>query len=215
MTTSWSLGQPAVISMLTMRRDDLKLRSETMVLLRDEAGLGTADFENMVFAEDMSVGDDGDILGLLGDAGALDVVLTDHNQVCAQFSHLGKVGLLCGVGSGLSASRSHWTDWSCVQHVVRIVDHHQDEGLYTTTVPKECREIAFDMEKCKGIASTCTLVWEWFSKHCTAALPQVAVPLLGVILIDSGNLDPAARKVTPRDDVAGKALLDLTNKDQQ
>ena len=64
------------------------------------------------------------------------------------------------------------------QHVVEIVDHHQD-GKECAAVTGDRRRIAFDDGKGSGIASCCTLVADWFKDSAPSLLPQVAVPLLG------------------------------------
>ena len=67
------------------------------------------------------------------------------------------------------------------QHVVEIVDHHQD-GKECAAVTGDRRRIAFDDGKGSGIASCCTLVADWFKDSAPSLLPQVAVPLLGAWL---------------------------------
>jgi len=63
------------------------------------------------------------------------------------------------------------------------------------------------------VASTCTLVAErYLSLSSSSSSPlttPIALLLLGVILLDSVCLDGRAGKVTPRDEVAARALMEL------
>lgn len=109
--------------------------------------------------------------------------------------------------------------------VVEIVDHHSDEGLYMDNNSNDgnnnsaccVRNIAFSNAEAL-VASTCTLVVERLQEnkvrggdHSFHYPAQLSLLLLGVILLDSVNMAPAAGKATPRDAAALKALLDHTN----
>lgn len=95
--------------------------------------------------------------------------------------------------------------------VVEIVDHHKDEGLYLDTVIH--RSIAFANGQAL-VASTCTLVVERWIESVPPSAPHfpaaLSVLLLGVILLDSVNMAPAAGKVTERDTAAIQSLLQHT-----
>lgn len=97
--------------------------------------------------------------------------------------------------------------------VEAILDHHQDEGEHTNTCVD--RDVAFDTESSQAlVASTCTLIverWQRFAVPGSAMPATLAILLLGVILIDSINLSPKAKKVTPRDENAVKFLQESTD----
>lgn len=89
--------------------------------------------------------------------------------------------------------------------VEEILDHHEDEGLYAGA----SKTIA-------PVGSAATLVAE----RLLAERPQgvdaaAATLLLGTILLDTVNLDPAAKRVTPRDEQAAAALLEATKADRR
>ena len=66
------------------------------------------------------------------------------------------------------------------------------------------RCISFDESLGRGVGSATTLVAERFKAHAADALPHVALPLLGVVLIDTANLHES--KATPQDHAAAKFL---------
>jgi len=86
-----------------------------------------------------------------------------------------------------------------------ILDHHEDQGMY----PEAGRIIA-------PVGSAATLVAERLLKSGPQP-PDTAVSmlLLGTILLDTVNLDPAAKRVTPRDEQAAGRLLQLSGADRQ
>lgn len=95
--------------------------------------------------------------------------------------------------------------------VVEIVDHHVDEKRYTETCSGKQRTIAFESGKAL-VASTTTLVAEELLLDQTdTLLPSIATLLLGVILLDSHNLDESIGKVTYRDRDAVSRLLTQTD----
>ena len=112
-----------------------------------------------------------------------EITLVDHNRLdTTAFSHL---------------------DWT-VNH---ILDHHYDEGFHLDTC--QTRDIAFQDTKAT-VASTTTLVAEHALEF--LQLPSdVALLLLGTILLDSVNMNPAAGKGTQRDQATIDALLTKTN----
>ena len=112
----------------------------------------------------------------------VNVTLVDHNRLEERFRD------------------KQWT-------VVEILDHHYDEEQYLDTCFGESRCIAFANGKAL-VASACTLVAERMKKLWTP-LPYPAslgTLLLGTILLDSVNMDPAAGKFTDRD---GDAVRDI------
>ena len=82
------------IPMINIPRDDFKLRTEAAFLF-SHAGIET---DWLLFAEDID-------LGVLNQAGKLELVLVDHNKLASNQGHL-------------------------EQTVVEILDHHKDEQLY-------------------------------------------------------------------------------------
>ena len=113
-----------------------------------------------------------------------DVTLVDHNRLdYTEFSKL---------------------DW----RVKNIIDHHHDEGLYNDTC--EIRDIAFQDDKAT-VASTTTMVAERATRDLAHVPSDLSILLLGTILLDSVNMNPAAGKGTPRDQAAIDALLTKTN----
>ena len=113
-----------------------------------------------------------------------DITLVDHNRLDnTEFSKL---------------------NWS----VKNIIDHHYDEGLYQDTC--EIRDIAFRDDKAT-VASTTTMVAERATRDFAQVPSDVSILLLGTILLDSVNMNPAAGKGTPRDQAAIDALLAKTN----
>ncbi|CAM9537999.1 unnamed protein product, partial [Chrysoparadoxa australica] len=119
--------------------------------------------------------------------GRLELTLTDHNASSRPS---------LGDRAGLEAA------------VTRIVDHHMDLGE-SSHVQGTAREVAFE-EGAALVGSCCTQVAEHFLKEYKEALTlDVALLLLGVILIDTVNLDPSARRATDRDHQVVKLLFEL------
>lgn len=94
----------------------------------------------------------------------------------------------------------------CAYFVRAIYDHHMDEGYHKESAA--LRNIAFGDDGKATVASTCTLMVERMEETWPADL---ALLLLGVILIDSVNMSPEAGKVTQRDEAAVQKLLRGTN----
>ncbi|KAL7494827.1 hypothetical protein ACHAWT_003646 [Skeletonema menzelii] len=92
--------------------------------------------------------------------------------------------------------------------VVEIVDHHTDENLYTDTCTR--RNVAFENGKAL-VASTTTLVAELLLKQTSNPPVSISTLLLGVILLDTVNLDESIGKVTPRDKDAISKILSQTD----
>lgn len=86
--------------------------------------------------------------------------------------------------------------------IVEIIDHHADCGQYQW-VKDSNRNIAFDAETKKAlVGSTCTLVAEKYFESCTLMCSEVATLLMGVIALDTINMDPHAGIGTERDSAA-------------
>ncbi|KDO20631.1 hypothetical protein SPRG_12988 [Saprolegnia parasitica CBS 223.65] len=120
--------------------------------------------------------DEIDLAGLHA-AQKLRLVLTDHNKLKAALAPL-------------DAS------------VVAIMDHHDDLGAHGH-VTGSSRDIAFERTDAGGralVGSACTLVAE----RSLSLEPLEATLLLGVIALDTMNMDAAAKKGTARD----QAVLD-------
>ena len=97
-------------------------------------------------------------------------------------------------------------DWT----VTEIVDHHFDEQSHEHVVGR-LRDIAFENDKAL-VGSTCTLVAErLFTTLQPPYASQVSIALLGVILLDTLNMSPAAGKGTQRDQVAIDELVSKTD----
>ncbi len=90
--------------------------------------------------------------------------------------------------------------------VAEILDHHADEKGYPQTARTDIRPVG----------STATLVGERFlENHQEELSTPLATLLLGTILLDTVNLDPAAERVTPEDNVVAGRLMELTGLQQQ
>jgi len=94
--------------------------------------------------------------------------------------------------------------------VTEIVDHHKDEKQYKKTCSSDRRNIAFDHGHAL-VASTATLVAERLQEHSAPYPSSIGILLLGVILLDSVNLDDSVGKVTERDRDAVNDLLLYTD----
>eukprot|EP00927_Polykrikos_kofoidii_P054083 TRINITY_DN48568_c0_g1_i1.p1 TRINITY_DN48568_c0_g1~~TRINITY_DN48568_c0_g1_i1.p1 ORF type:complete len:393 (-),score=83.52 TRINITY_DN48568_c0_g1_i1:56-1234(-) len=164
------------IAVVKCKREDMQLRSETVLLLR-QCGV---DASHLIFA------DDEEFPRLLERASK--VTLMDHNACDGPFVALG-------------------------DKVVEIVDHHKDLGQHAHVQGAQ-RNIAFCGEVATA-ASACTLVAERFLASCEGRnllardSGAVARALFGVILVDSINLNPAAKRVCDRDIEAASNLESL------
>jgi len=94
--------------------------------------------------------------------------------------------------------------------IIEIVDHHYDEGHYQNAT---VRNICFDDT---AVASTCTLIAERLFVHTpnnkmTTILTDLAIALLGVLVLDTVHSSPVAGKVTPRDTIVMEQLITHTD----
>eukprot|EP00929_Paragymnodinium_shiwhaense_P013838 TRINITY_DN121686_c0_g1_i1.p1 TRINITY_DN121686_c0_g1~~TRINITY_DN121686_c0_g1_i1.p1 ORF type:complete len:385 (+),score=82.10 TRINITY_DN121686_c0_g1_i1:69-1223(+) len=171
------------VPLMKCRREDIHLRSETCLLLK-KCGVDPA---GLLFSDDVATP------GLIKRCQS--IVLTDHNALDGPLLALGDEAEL-------------------TEKVAEIIDHHQDLGKLTK-VTGDKRNIAFADGKATA-ASACSLVAEKFlasdagQSLLAANDAAVARALLGVILIDSANLDPAAKKVCDRDVAAASQLMKIT-----
>jgi len=97
--------------------------------------------------------------------------------------------------------------------VLEIVDHHEDKQQYLDSCSGPARNIAFADDKAL-VASACTLVAERLKEDWPRRQQypvSVGLLLLGVILLDSVNLDLEVGKVTQRDRDAVEDLLENTH----
>ncbi|GAB1482466.1 DHH family phosphoesterase [Treponema sp.] len=99
----------------------------------------------------------------------------------------------------LSNSQAIWES-----KVEEILDHHADENLY----PAAKKTLA-------PVGSASTLVSELLLASGTELPPAVAKLALGTILLDTVNLDPEAKRVTPRDTAVASKLLPVSGADQK
>ena len=112
----------------------------------------------------------------------------------------GRLRLVLVDHNRLSERRQAWAPI-----VEEILDHHEDEGLYP-----EARKII------APVGSAATLVAERLLQPGSQQPdPAVSLLLLGTILLDTVNLDPEAKRVTPRDERAAEGLLQLTGADRK
>ncbi|OQS02027.1 hypothetical protein THRCLA_05567 [Thraustotheca clavata] len=112
---------------------------------------------------------------------ALKLILTDHNKLKQEYEALDSA-------------------------VMEIIDHHDDLGAHTHVV---LRDIAFKRTEKGGqalVGSACTLIAERITEY----QPLEATLLLGVIALDTMNMDPKAKKGTERDLAVLNCLDKLT-----
>lgn len=218
------------VPVLSLPRAEMKLRPETLLLLRLAGAAEPVDAER---PRHLTFLDEADLPALAQRCPELKVVLVDHNRLCGSLQ------------PALDA------------RVAAIVDHHEDKGHYPW-VEGARREVAFEggvngsgsgsgsgaslsaapsLASFDGsvggggpgslslsrsasavgkalVASTCTLVAERFLGRAPHLLGgggsgDVAALLLGVIMLDAAGLEPRAGKVTDRDVAAVAALEKL------
>ena len=119
------------------------------------------------------------------------ITLVDHNRLRPMFSHLNSL-------------------------VTEIVDHHKDESHHEQVVADSGKRIIAFENGHATVASTCTLVAERLFQSMTDDSSikidgALGLSLLGVILLDSINMKPEAKKGTPRDEEAIQQLLQRTD----
>lgn len=112
---------------------------------------------------------------------ALKLVLVDHNKP--------------------SKAMAAYTD--CV---TGIIDHHQDEGLFSAASPRLIEPVGSCMTLVAGLA---------LEGAATAIDRSCAVLMAGTVLLDTVNLDSQAGRVTPKDAALATAILGRTGMDQK
>ncbi|KAG0226229.1 Exopolyphosphatase [Actinomortierella wolfii] len=100
----------------------------------------------------------------------------------------------------LSGSLSQWNNVP----VTGIIDHHVDEGLYLSATPR----------RIEMVGSCTSLVAETFLQELKTSVnpgdrTYIAQLMLGPILIDTGNLNPALKKAKPLDFAMHSSLMPL------
>jgi exopolyphosphatase len=166
---------------VSISRDTFLYERPEVEMLLDLAGIPNPT-SNLLFIEDLKL-----ILDSSKDDEVRRLTLVDHNTI----------------NESLQNFRN-------ILDVVEIVDHHTDEKLYTDTCAEKRRNIAFDNGKAL-VASTTTLVAEMLLEQTNNPPPSLSTLLLGVILLDSVNLDESIGKVTSRDRYAVSHLLSQTD----
>jgi exopolyphosphatase len=163
---------------------DLQTQRPETVRLLQLAGISLQDLCHI---------DDAMVLKPDADTKLLNITLVDHNR--------------------LSANRPYLNDGTNrpFSKVVGILDHHLDEGYHTDTCID--RNIAYGNNTAL-VASTCTLIVEAMEREPKVVTPYPAplsLLLMGVVLLDSVNMDPRSGKVTERDVAAIETLLFRTD----
>ena len=178
-----------VLPIVSVPREDIALRRDVMLLL-DLVGITP---EKLLYVNDDIISQN-----LLSSAETDDehhasttmkarttLTLVDHNRIKSSMSHLSS-------------------------YVTEIVDHHEDEKSHEQVTDNK-RLIAFE-NGAATVASTCTLVTErLFNSTISIIDGSLGLALLGVILLDSVNMLPAAAKGTLRDEKAIQLLLQQTD----
>jgi exopolyphosphatase len=115
----------------------------------------------------------------------------------------GELGALAGLRLSLVDSDGAYLPQAARARVVEVLDHHP--GGFST--PPDSPEAVRSVEP---VGSACTLVAERYFRQRPEALdPELAVLLLGPILLDTAGLDPAAGRTSERDRAAAGRLADL------
>ena len=187
-----------IVPIVSVARADISLRRD-VVLLFDLAGI---DIQSLLYIDDDIIANkllppsqqSSTTSNTLQEASSL--TLVDHNRIRSSMSHLSSL-------------------------VSEIVDHHEDEKSHNdVTIDSGKRNIAFENGHAT-VASTCTLVAERLfdqmkqvgggGNNNIIIDGSLGLMLLGVILLDSVNMLPAAGKGTPRDQEAMDMLLKYTH----
>eukprot|EP00551_Chaetoceros_affinis_P006730 CAMPEP_0203675222 /NCGR_PEP_ID=MMETSP0090-20130426/19580_1 /ASSEMBLY_ACC=CAM_ASM_001088 /TAXON_ID=426623 /ORGANISM="Chaetoceros affinis, Strain CCMP159" /LENGTH=479 /DNA_ID=CAMNT_0050541347 /DNA_START=109 /DNA_END=1548 /DNA_ORIENTATION=- len=177
------------IPVISVNRDDMPLRRDVVQLLRMA---GIDNYEELIYLDDPWP------LSIMGNAdtspnessGGKSISLVDHNKIRSNLWHL-------------------------EQYVEEIFDHHQDENFHLDSV--KIREVAFSGQKAL-VGSTCTLIVERMMKTRQSSAKSntsdqynldagLGIALLGVILLDTMNMNPEASKGTERDESAIDYLM--------
>ena len=169
-----------IIPIVSISRKEIHLRRDVELLL-NEIGLQLSD---LICVDECNIAN-------LTVESKLDLILVDLNFLGQEMTK--KIG----------------SDVPIDEIVKEILDHHEDSGAY---LQAPVREIAFDSErKIPEVASTCTIIAEKYleTNSLKALTVDIATLLVGVIALDSLNMNPSQRRGTPRDQRALDSLLSL------
>ncbi len=194
------------VPVLPLPRVQLKLRPETLLLLR-VAHLAAA-------VKDLVCLDELDLLAAQAQGTLVGIVLVDHNKLQEP---------LRGLGTLVEGIVDHHEDQGEYDWVVgprREVAFSTDPTeMANSVLDVSSSDSSLGSSSAAGgralVASTCTLVAERFLAPAAAGTSatglllhtDVATLLAGVILLDAVCLEPRAGKVTPRDVAAVEALM--------
>ncbi|KAL9189552.1 hypothetical protein ACHAXT_009227 [Thalassiosira profunda] len=183
-------AKSVVVPLVSIPRADIALRPDVNLLFN----LAGIDAETLLYIDDALVAEHllsmQAVQSTSGPEGIpRTLTLVDHNRIRGSLSHLAPL-------------------------VAEIVDHHEDEGAYgNVTIDSGKRTIAFE-NRHATVASTCTLVAERLLRNTEATEVidgRLGLLLLGVILLDTVNMLPAAGRGTPRDEEAMQLLSHRTD----
>ena len=174
-----------ITPVVSISGNDLQTQRPETVRLLQLAGISLQ--EHLCYVNDAAV------LRSDADTSLLNITLVDHNR--------------------LSVNRPYLNASNPNNIVVGVLDHHLDEGYHIDTCVN--RNIAYQ-DSASLVASTCTLIVEemQLDDGCLVVSPipaSLSLLLLGVILLDSLNMDPNAGKVTDRDVAAIQTLVRHTD----
>ncbi len=174
------------VPVISINREDMPLRRDVVQLLRMA---GIYNYEELVYLDDpwslsiMKESNNHASKNGVDDVEEERIIalsLVDHNKIRSNLWHL-------------------------EQYVEEIFDHHQDENFHTKSVTT--REVAFLGQKAL-VGSTCTIIVERIKKMSQTNLDAgLGISLLGVILLDTMNMNPEASKGTERDEAAIEYLM--------
>ncbi|KAL7452633.1 hypothetical protein ACHAWC_004369 [Mediolabrus comicus] len=217
------------VPVVSISREEMELRRDAAILL-DLVGI---DIQKLLYLDDDIVTDNLLIPSSStsssehdSDVSSLNITLVDHSRLRHMFSHLNPY---------VTEIIDHHQDEGYHGHVVAdsgkrniaFANGHAtvaNEGYHGHVVADSGkRNIAFANGHAT-VASTCTLVAERLFENMSAAADADAdaevsdsidgalgLSLLGVILLDSINMSPEAKKGTPRDEEAIQQLLKRTD----
>lgn len=181
----WNL-HTVFVPVVNIWRKAIHLRRDVEVLLS---------YSNLSLRDLICVDDLQDLkLNELSTKGKLGLILLDHNELSLYWQSR--------IQKEIPTS----------SYIDGIVDHHQDQGLYSHLRSGFDRNIAFDSLQTKAlVGSCCTLVVEEMlaSPHLQTLTSDIGLLLKGVILVDTINMDAKTNKGTSRDQHALDKLDEL------
>ena len=198
------------LPVISINKEDMSLRRDVVLLLQMA---GIYNHDELVYLDDPT------FVSMIADVNANEhdfdvdkssITLVDHNKIRSSLMHL-------------------------EQYVHAIIDHHQDEGCHTESTTTSTREIAFEDQQAT-VGSTCTLVTEHLilmyqqqqqqQQQLASSISEsiseeqrqllhidagLSLALLGVILLDTMNMNSDAGKGTERDEKAINFLIENTD----